>query len=248
MKNDNFSKSKIVCPHMDFCSGCTISDGVDRPPTLLEAQRFFELQGLPTIKVVVGSATGWRCRAKLAVRGSCEAPLVGLFKEDSHDVIDIPFCQVHHPAINEAANTLRLFIKEQQIEPYHESQVSGELRYLQLVVQRNTSRIQLACILNTPDLNTAIQQRWRRFAELLWKRSPQLWHSIWINANERKDNVIMGHSWCLLQGEEYLWEKLGGVSFAFTPATFGQANLDLFDKMLHQLRQLVPAGANVAEF
>lgn len=32
---------------------------------------------------------GWRCRAKLSVRGPVGRPLIGLFREDSHEVVDI---------------------------------------------------------------------------------------------------------------------------------------------------------------
>lgn len=36
---------------------------------------------------------GWRCRAKLAVRGSSTNPLIGLYEEGTHNVIDIPECK-----------------------------------------------------------------------------------------------------------------------------------------------------------
>lgn len=36
---------------------------------------------------------GWRCRAKLAVRGSSTEPLIGLYEEGTHNVIDIPQCK-----------------------------------------------------------------------------------------------------------------------------------------------------------
>jgi hypothetical protein len=42
----------------------------------------------------------WRCRAKLAVRGTSMNPQIGLFEEGSHFVVDIPSCRAHHPSIN----------------------------------------------------------------------------------------------------------------------------------------------------
>ena len=35
----------------------------------------------------------WRCRAKLAVRGTSEDPHIGLFEEGTHSIVDIPFCR-----------------------------------------------------------------------------------------------------------------------------------------------------------
>lgn len=36
---------------------------------------------------------GWRCRAKLAVRGSSTNPLIGLYEEGTHNIVDIPDCK-----------------------------------------------------------------------------------------------------------------------------------------------------------
>lgn len=36
---------------------------------------------------------GWRCRAKLAVRGSASDPMIGLYQEGTHNVVDIPECK-----------------------------------------------------------------------------------------------------------------------------------------------------------
>lgn len=36
---------------------------------------------------------GWRCRAKLAVRGTSDNALIGLYQEGTHSVVDIPECK-----------------------------------------------------------------------------------------------------------------------------------------------------------
>ena len=43
--------------------------------------------------VEFGMQYGWRCRAKLAVRGSSVNPLIGLYEEGTHNVVDIPQCK-----------------------------------------------------------------------------------------------------------------------------------------------------------
>lgn len=40
-----------------------------------------------------GLQYGWRCRAKLAVRGSSMDPLIGLYEEGTHNIVDIPECK-----------------------------------------------------------------------------------------------------------------------------------------------------------
>lgn len=227
---------KIDCPHFASCSGCILDEKVDKPPVLNDVEHYFE-----NIQVFAGKPARWRCRAKLAVRGLWDNPLLGLYKEGSHDVLDIPHCQVHHPKINEAAEALRLFIKQEKIVPYNEQ--SGELRYVQFVLQRKTGLVQASLI-----INENFSSRWKDLTERLWKVNPDLWHSIWINVNQKRDNVILGTEWHLVQGQEWLWERVGGVEIAFLPASFGQANLNLFDDLVRQVQCWVPRGSLVAEF
>ncbi|CAN0466192.1 unnamed protein product, partial [Discosporangium mesarthrocarpum] len=52
---------------------------------------------------------GWRTVAKLAVRpmskwGGLE---LGLYRVGSHEVVGLPECRVHHPAVNRAVGTIQ---------------------------------------------------------------------------------------------------------------------------------------------
>jgi hypothetical protein len=50
-------------------------------------------RGFEGFTTVPGPVHGWRCRAKLAVRGSAAAPQLGLFQANSHDLVPIPECR-----------------------------------------------------------------------------------------------------------------------------------------------------------
>ncbi|THU64955.1 hypothetical protein C4D60_Mb01t31970 [Musa balbisiana] len=58
----------------------------------------------------------WRCRAKLVVRGTPENPLIGLYQEGTHDIVDIPMCRG---------------ISKLKVELYDEELGTGDLRYVQ---------------------------------------------------------------------------------------------------------------------
>ena len=51
--------------------------------------------------------------------------------------------------------------------------------------------------------------------------------------------VIFGGRWRHLIGESELWERLGGVDIAFTPASFGQANTQVFVALYTSLVHLI---------
>ncbi|KAH9616500.1 hypothetical protein KSS87_009373 [Heliosperma pusillum] len=89
------------------CSGCTHEYELHRPSVVDEAADFFKRLGVVDFSFDTCRLYGWRCRAKLAVRGSSINPLIGLYQEGTHNVIDIPQCRAHHPSINAAIELLR---------------------------------------------------------------------------------------------------------------------------------------------
>lgn len=227
----------IHCPHFPACSGCVLSEHVDTPLVLNEMRPFFQARGISNFPIHAGAAEGWRCRAKLAVRGSAQSPIVGLYQKGSHHAIDIPLCRVHHPILNKAADALRHFIQSEGIEPYNEQTFQGELRYIQLALERSTGKVQLVLVVNQNTL----------YLEKLWNIGIP-WHSIWLNVNTRRDNVIFGREWILFKGEPILWETICGVSVCFHPASFGQANLALFEKLITSLKTQLPYSCSLVEY
>ena len=76
----------LNCSHFNQgCSGCALSLNLAEPPIFAEARHFFKERLAYELPTAYGALKGWRIRAKLAVRGSAENPLVGLFKEGTHN-------------------------------------------------------------------------------------------------------------------------------------------------------------------
>lgn len=196
-------KLNIHCPHFSVCSGCIFDKDIDQPEILNRARIFFAGFGVKIFLLHCGDPIGWRTRAKVAVRGTVEKPIIGLFKKGSHQAANIPHCRVHHPAINQAISEVKDWITEHGIRPYDETTFQGMLRYIQLTVERKTSKVQLVLV-----FNETVSQNHTEMVEFLWKRRPELWHSIWVNENTRKDNVIFGPIWQLLFGERWLVETV----------------------------------------
>lgn len=238
-----FISKHIDCTHFEKCSGCSINKFVENTPIYHEAKLFFEKKGLE-LPLHVGNVCGWRHRAKLAVRGSTENPQIGLFKANSHEVVAIPHCQVHHPRINEAVQMVEKFIISEKIIPYEEKTNLGELRYLQLAVESATGRVQLTFVCH----HQSKKEKWEEALKKLWQAYPDFWHSLWLNYNTRSDNVIFGEEWELAFGEPFLWETLEGVNVCFHPASFAQANIEMFAKMVSAIKNKISQKAKVAEF
>ena len=82
----------LDCQHFEQCSGCTVEQ-VDRPPILEDARAFAAKLGVQDFHFDVGAPHGWRCRARLAVRGRRGDPVIGLYRAGTHDAIDVPHCR-----------------------------------------------------------------------------------------------------------------------------------------------------------
>ena len=223
------------CPHYPNCIGCCLTD-VGEAKLFNDAQNYFKEKEIALPPLQQGASVHWRTRAKLAVRGTAKNPLIGLYKEGTHAVLDISECIAHHPQINAAIAQIKAWMKEQEIAPYDETTYRGALRYIQLAVERSSGRVQLVLVLNEP------------LPDVKRLYTPALFHSLWINKNTRKDNVIFGKEWELVVGERFLWEQFLGIEVAFLPQSFAQANPDLFTRLLASLKKQIEPNTRLIEY
>ncbi|KAF5769999.1 putative methyltransferase [Helianthus annuus] len=257
------SGCSLNCPHFDSCSGCTHEDNLHRPVVLQEATTFFKKLGVSDFTFDTCRLWGWRCRAKLAIRGSSTDPLIGLYEEGTHNVVDIPDCKAHHPNINAAVELLKKGIKILNIEPYDEDERTGYLRYVQMAVTTyNTSlpaseryrsgRVQVSLVWNARSETSASSEKLNNLATFLWRNGGpnsevHLIHSVWANFQTSTNNVIFGNRWRHLLGERDFWEHVGGIDVYLPPSSFGQANTRAFDSLLQKLHKYVPIGSSVTD-
>ncbi|MFS8011432.1 putative methyltransferase [Helianthus anomalus] len=242
------SGCSLNCPHFDSCSGCTHEDNLHRPVVLQEATTFFKKLGVSDFTFDTCRLWGWRCRAKLAIRGSSTDPLIGLYEEGTHNVVDIPDCKG---------------IKILNIEPYDEDERTGYLRYVQMAVTTyNTSlpaseryrsgRVQVSLVWNARSETSASSEKLNNLATFLWRNGGpnskvHLIHSVWANFQTSTNNVIFGNRWRHLLGERDFWEHVGGIDVYLPPSSFGQANTRAFDSLLQKLHKYVPIGSSVTD-
>lgn len=231
-------KDEIGCVHFNRCSGCTVNF-CGTPPELFEyAKQYFARKWQLDLCYQQGAIRGWRTRAKLAVRPQLA---IGLFEKGTHTVARIPECQVHHPQINLAVCRLEEAIKHSGLTCYDEKLHKGDLRYIQCVVERKSGKVQLSLVLNMQ----TITPEWQTLIETLYE--PTFWHSIWVNYNNKPLNTIFGNSWQKIAGLSVVWEQIAGLEIAFGPSHFGQANLEMYEKLIFDIKTRIKSNALVTE-
>jgi tRNA/tmRNA/rRNA uracil-C5-methylase (TrmA/RlmC/RlmD family) len=238
------SREPSACTHRPPCPGC---------PRLFEPgfperakASLWELArraGIAPPSLMLGAATGFRHRARLSVRGRSRSPKIGIFQTDSHRIVDIPGCLVHHPLINQIAAAIKLGIKATNTRPYADDPHAGDLRSIQIAIERSSQRAQLTLIGNCADPAPL-----RPLLEYLAIHLENELHSLWWNGNPARTNTILGPHWEHLSGPVALREEIAGASVFFPPGAFGQSNLDLADLVVEDIRRAIPDDAKVAEF
>jgi 23S rRNA (uracil1939-C5)-methyltransferase len=202
-----------------------------------------QAHGLSDVGVVSGAMQAFRLRARLAIRGRQNSPKIGLFELDSHRVVHIPNCRVHHPLINEVASVVRRALVDARVTSYSDKAHLGVARYLQVVVERGSQTAQVVMVANsaTPD---ALSECFTLIRERLRERL----HSLWFNANSGRGNTILGAEWQLIHGVDAVVESFGGPEVCYPPGAFGQSNLGIAGQIISRVREEIPFGSRVCEF
>ena len=193
--------------------------------------------------MVSGPTTGFRLRARLAIRGRVASPKLGLFELGSHRLVHIPDCSVQHPLINRVASVVRRALADARVPCYSDHAHLGLARYLQVVIERSSQTAQVVLVGNSTSVEPFVA-----CLELIRERLGPDLHSLWFNANVEPVNTILGPGWEQLCGPPSVVERFGGAAVHYPPGAFGQNNLGIAERMIEHVRAQIPAGARVAEF
>ena len=242
-ENDKILKIKdISCPLFSVCSGCKYQKEVRNPPVWEEIIRFFkEIDPFLDIELFSKEILEYRSKIKLAVRGSVKEPKIGLFKEGSHEVVDLRSCPLHFSQMNKAIEDIRFQMERFEIEPYEEEGHLGRLRYLQMLINQKTLKIQLTLVWN----GSFLKENELAFVNQLYKLD--FYHSIWANFVAEKTNSILGENWKLLEGDEDFYQEIKGISFHFHPSCFSQVHIAVFEEMIAFVDCLMLDGKTLLE-
>ncbi|MCP4039831.1 MAG: class I SAM-dependent RNA methyltransferase [bacterium] len=233
-----------ACPHRPPCPGCPrlFEHGLpERARQVLGELAKRTGHDLPPF--VEGPDRGFRMRARLSVRGRAQSPKIGIFQLDSHRIVDIPRCLVHHPLINRVMAAVKNGIRATGTRPYAERPHAGTLRGIQVVVEQSSQTAQLTLVANATDPDSL-----RPLAEELERELGSALHSLFWNGNAERTNTFLGPHWHSFKGPEAVRETVRGASVFYPPGAFGQSHLELAQRLTEDLAAHVPDGARIAEY
>lgn len=215
------------CPAHGACGGCALAHwAYDAQVAWKQEQVGRALSATPGLSrdvlrpaVASPKPSGYRNKTKLVVGQDRKGLVLGAYRPRTHEVVDLAGCQLHEPAVAEATELLREFLRTSGVEPYDELSGRGDLRHL--VVRGNeVGEVLVVAVARTRESPGA---RW--LAEALPPRLPRL-RGLVLNVNAAPGNAIFGEESQdeVLFGDDHLPERVGSLVLRLSPRAFFQAN------------------------
>ncbi|WP_220728565.1 23S rRNA (uracil(1939)-C(5))-methyltransferase RlmD [Apilactobacillus xinyiensis] len=160
----------------------------------------------------------YRNKAQFQIREKDGKVMAGLYKESSHDLVDLPTCSVQYPATMTVMRKIVEFIQELGIPVFDESNASGIIKTVAVRAALNTDDVQVVFITNTP--------KFVKKGLMLKKISEELPQvtSVMQNINPGETSLVWGDKTIHLAGKTTITEKIKGLSFELSARAFLQLN------------------------
>jgi 23S rRNA (uracil1939-C5)-methyltransferase len=160
----------------------------------------------------------YRNSAKLVITGKFVEPLIGIYRRNSHDVIDIGDCPLHHPLINKVVQAVKEGIRKGKVSIYSPRSGTGFLRYLVVRASEAENRAMAIFVTSQRSFNEI-----HHLAKYLRAAVPEVAVAV-QNVNGSAGNVILGEKDYFLTTRKEFSDVIGEVRFAISPRSFFQVN------------------------
>lgn len=213
------------CPYNNLCGGCRLRHMTYAEELDYKRQRvndaFQRIGGLDlSVSTIHGAKQPERYRNKAVfpVSGDKKNGIsVGFYRERSHDVVDVSSCLLQSDQADKAGRIVRKWMHKYKVPAYNESDGTGFVRHV--FVRTNRRRESLICIV----ANAAVLPFESELVEALCTGCPKA-VGIVLNTNIRDTNVILGSTYRTLWGQDFIEDRLCGLTFQLSVPSFFQVN------------------------
>ncbi|OGS25265.1 MAG: 23S rRNA (uracil-5-)-methyltransferase RumA [Elusimicrobia bacterium RIFOXYB2_FULL_48_7] len=233
------------CRHFGACGGCSFRN-IPYPQQLDNKQKRLEsifealAKDVPVSQIIPCPAQDYyRNKMEFVFSDDHGKLVLGLHKKHKFDqVIDIEECPVFSPQTGTVLETARRWARENKLNVYNEKQASGTLRYLVLRESKSTKQLMANLIVNvTPYMfDYGFKKTARQLSEQFLRAGVPL-ACMTVGLNDSKSDVALAGKNTLLHGNDFIEEKVGGVSYKIHPYTFFQTNSSICAKLYETLKE-----------
>lgn len=213
------------CPVYHACGGCQISHLTYEGQLTVKERRVKDVMVRiggceeSLVRPIIGAQHPWNYRNKMAVPVSqvTSGPVLGYYRQGSHQVIPIASCAIQEEENNRLLRFTQGFMTRHQLTGYNEKTGRGSVRH---IMGRVGDHGEVMAVIVTASGKLPLADLW---VSEMRKLLPEV-VSIYHNVQSHKSNAILGKEIHHLWGKKTLTSSLCGLAFEVSPFSFFQVH------------------------
>lgn len=145
--------------------------------------------------------------------------LAGYYKPASHELVNIKYCPIQPAYCDNIIEFIRTAAQEEGLSGYNEKKHNGDLRHIVIRTSNYNQKSLVVLVVNS----TKVFDKLKKLAHRIYTELENI-AGVMVNFNSKKTNLILGENTELIEGEEFIEEKLCDKIFKVGAKTFFQVN------------------------
>lgn len=145
--------------------------------------------------------------------------LAGYYKPASHELVNIKYCPIQPAYCDNIIEFIRTAAQEEGLSGYNEKKHNGDLRHIVIRTSHYNQMSLVVLVVNS----TKVFDKLKKLAHRIYTELENI-AGVMVNFNSKKTNLILGENTELVEGEEFIEEKLCDKIFKVGAKTFFQVN------------------------
>ncbi len=230
-------RAEQACPSAKRCGGCQLM------AMNYEAQLRFKEKVVKDALTRIGGLTiepepivgadcpfRYRNKSQYPVGEKGGRLTAGFYAQRSHDIIESEDCLLGPRRHKELLRRILSILEKARIPAYDETSGKGLIRHILIREGFATGQIHVCLVINGSSLpgEKAVGQEILALSQV---------SGVSVNENRTRGNVILGRKTRCIAGDPYLEDRLCGLTFRISPASFYQVNHDQTEKLYGLVRE-----------
>ncbi|WP_347861041.1 23S rRNA (uracil(1939)-C(5))-methyltransferase RlmD [Salimicrobium sp. PL1-032A] len=215
-------RRKAPCPYFYECGGCQIQHMTEKAQGDFKqgiVDRLMKPFGKPEPIMTMEHPYDYRNKNTMTFGEAGKREIIGgLYKQNSHDLIQVDRCLIHDPKADDIIGTIKKLLPSFKLRPYDEDSGRGFLRHVLVKTGKTSGQIMVVLVTGTPEFKGK-----NNFVKALRREHPEI-STIIQNINTRNDSMVLGNQEKVLFGKGFITDTLGGLEFEISARSFYQIN------------------------
>lgn len=163
--------------------------------------------------------------------------LAGYYKQGSHELVNIKYCPIQPAYCDNIIEFIREKAKEYNVSGYDEKTHKGELRHVVIRTSSYNKNSLVVFVVNNDKLSKEI----KNLASAVFSEFNCV-TGIAVNYNTQKSNLILGDNVEIIEGNDFIEEKVCNKIFKVGAKTFFQVNPKTADNIFRYVKDYISSN------